>query len=225
MIKILKQKIASTILIASLFLVSTNLVAEEKKHRYFYKPDSQWDVFIYGGRYSETDLLPILLRGKTDYRKSDILVIGASKPLDYRFRFFDFEVEANVGKHFGIMRHWEANGLYIARVNNLFSLPLSFAIGEGLSLASSNPKLENKPKGLDLENFTIQVNSRESSVLLNYLMVELEAGEKDSDWPRVFFRIHHRSGIFGLYCKPDPACGSNFVTYGIRFPLNRILPD
>lgn len=223
--KINLQKLGSTILIGFIFIAFSSIATEEKKNRYFYKPNSQWDVFLYGGRYSETDLLPIMLRGKTDYRQSDLFVIGASKPLDYQFRFFDFEVEVNIGKHFGIMRHWEANALYIARVNNLFSLPLSFAIGEGLSLASRNPKLENIEKGLNLDNFTIQTNSRESSALLNYLMVELEAGRKESDWPRVFFRIHHRSGIFGLYCKPDPACGSNFVTYGIRFPLSRILPD
>lgn len=189
--------------------------------QYFTKQDVGWDLSLYAGQYTETDLLPILFQGDIRWKNSQILVVGLSKPLDFRFRMFRFEVEGNIGKHFGLMNHWEANGLYIARIPNLFSLPFSFAIGNGLSLASQNPRLENKPTGFHWDPFHYQHNAQESRNILNYLMVELEWGRRDSEIPRIFIRIHHRSGIFGLYCKPDPACGSNFITIGARTALNR----
>ena len=40
--------------------------------------------------------------------------------------------------------------LMIARVSNLFNLPMSFAFGEGLSIASQNPLMENQKKDLAL---------------------------------------------------------------------------
>lgn len=200
------------------------IYAEELKSSYFYNMDSSWDLSFYGGKYTETDLLPILFRQNSRYKDSSIYVLALSKELDYKFRFFNFEVEGNVAKHSGIMNHWELNALYIARLNQLFSLPMSFAIGEGFSLASENPKLENKRKGFDLENFTIQTKNIQSRNILNFVMVEFEFGKKESDWPRIFLRVHHRSGVFGFYCPPDPACGSNFITYGIRYPLNKIIP-
>ncbi|MCC5813398.1 MAG: hypothetical protein JJT78_01460 [Leptospira sp.] len=218
-----KKYISKYFLIIPFFIFS-NISAEEIRTNYFYKNDTSWDISFYGGKYTETDLLPIILRQNTRYQDSNIYVFALSKELDYRFRFFNFEVEGNIAKHDGIMNHWELNALYIARINNLFTLPMSFAIGEGVSLASENPKLENKRKGFDWENFTFQTRTVQSRNILNFVMVELEFGKKESDWPRIFFRVHHRSGVFGLYCPPDPACGSNFITYGIRYPLNKIIP-
>jgi hypothetical protein len=207
-----------------LFLLFSEISAEEILTNYFYKKDTSWDLSFYGGKYTETDLLPIIFRQNTRYKDSNIYVLSLSKELDYRFRFFNFEVEGNIAKHDGIMNHWEMNALYIARINNLFTLPMSFAIGEGISLASENPKLENKQKGFNWDNFTFQTRTVQSRNILNFVMVELEFGKKESDWPRIFFRVHHRSGVFGFYCPPDPACGSNFITYGIRYPLNKIIP-
>ncbi len=197
---------------------------------------------LYGGPYSSTDLLPIVLRAKTDYKDSNIAVFGASVPLETNIRFINFEAELNVGKHWGLMNHYETNGLVMARIPNLFGIPLSFAMGEGLSLASENPKLENQKKGFffndiytdyftgslllanqpDLFLITkIQNDTIESRNLLNFISMELDYGfPKWESFPRIFMRIHHRSGVFGLYCPPDPACGSNFVTYGFKFHLN-----
>ncbi|MEM7184221.1 MAG: hypothetical protein AAF518_25200 [Spirochaetota bacterium] len=194
--------------------------------------------FFYTGRYTETDLLPILFQQKTDYRKSDIATLGVTYPITSRIRMIRFEGEGNVVKHFGLMSHIEANVSLNARISNLFWLPLSLAFGEGMSLASQNPSLENKGKGVyyagnyfdpatSLVVFgnlgylpigsSLQIDSIKSSALLNFVMVELEYSFPQWEYqPGVFMRIHHRSGVFGLYCQPDPACGSNFVSYGLR---------
>ncbi|MCB1191969.1 MAG: hypothetical protein H7A23_10540 [Leptospiraceae bacterium] len=203
-------------------------------------PEGKYDVFFYGGKYTETDLLPILFRGKTEYKKSYIFVTGLNYPLHSKIRFMNFEAEGQLAKHFGIMNHLEVNSLLIARIENLFYLPLSFAFGEGISIASRNPKLENKEKGIDFLDYhyspmqsyyllyngfyplggNLQLNSIKSNPILNYLMVEFDYGIKSMKYyPRVFFRIHHRSGVFGFYCPPDPACGSNFISYGIKFRI------
>lgn len=200
------------------------------------------DLLLYGGKFTETDLIPILTKQNTDYKNSWISVLGVSQGLGSTLRIFDFEVEFNLVKHQGIMKHYEANGLLLARTGwNLFSHRMSFAFGEGFSLASENPKLENREKGFRILNrdfdfltgayilsqtkiypfdTEIQIDSIRSRNILNFIMVELDYGfPQISHFPRIFVRIHHRSGVFGLYCPPDPACGSNFVSYGVKFSL------
>ncbi len=175
------------------------------------------NLLVYGGRYTSTDLLPILFRQKTDYKDSSIGVFGINYALNYKIRFIDIGSEALVGKHFGLMNHWEADGLMIARLSNLFGLPISFAFGEGLSIASQNPVLETQMKGFNFKNGMLEKQGIESRNILNYLMVELDYRVWDEPSnPRIFMRIHHRSGVFGFYCPPDPACGSNFVSYGLK---------
>lgn len=78
----------------------------------------------------------------------------------------------------------------------------SFAIGEGISYDSSVPSLESK-------------SSKDTKRLLNYLM--LEATLASPCYPRLqlVFRIHHRSGAFGLYRAGNT--GSNAVGLGLRY--------
>lgn len=78
----------------------------------------------------------------------------------------------------------------------------SFAIGEGISYVSSVPSVEKK-------------NNDNTKRLLNYLM--LEATFAYPCYPRlqVALRIHHRSGVFGLYHAGNS--GSNVIGLGVRY--------
>jgi len=78
----------------------------------------------------------------------------------------------------------------------------SFAIGEGISYDTSVPSLERK-------------SSEDTKRLLNYLM--LEATFAPPSYPRlqVVARIHHRSGMFGVYHAGNT--GSNDIGLGIRY--------
>lgn len=78
----------------------------------------------------------------------------------------------------------------------------SFAIGEGISYASSVPAIE--------KNY-----SDNTKRLLNYLM--LEATVAHPAYPRLqaVVRLHHRSGAYGLYHASNS--GSNDIGLGIRY--------
>jgi hypothetical protein len=78
----------------------------------------------------------------------------------------------------------------------------SFAIGEGISYATSIPSLEKK-------------SNQNTKRLLNYLM--LEATFAPPTYPRLQLvaRIHHRSGAYGLYHAGNT--GSNDVGLGLRY--------
>jgi len=76
----------------------------------------------------------------------------------------------------------------------------SIAVGEGLSYATSRPRIENRG---------------EAARLLNYLMFEMELTPlQDSPWSLVG-RIHHRSGVFGIF--GGVRGGSNFIMIGVRY--------
>lgn len=78
----------------------------------------------------------------------------------------------------------------------------SFAIGEGLSYASSIPSIE---KG----------QNSDTKRMLNYLMFEATfAAPSYPEWQLVA-RIHHRSGAYGLYRAGNT--GSNDIGLGIRY--------
>ncbi|WCL48404.1 hypothetical protein [Leptospira sp. GIMC2001] len=220
----------------SLHLITITLITFLNSHnpvdaKDFFNPNRNTDLIFYGG-YSMSSVdsyamtansiwnVTYVLSGPEPFLKSDIYVMGLNRELNFKFRFINFELESHIGKHTGLMHHLEWNTLYVARINDLFGLPLSFAVGEGISVASENPKAENINRGYDPVTDSINYQfSIESRNIMNYLMFELEFGDRDSSWPRLFTRIHHRSGVFGLYCDPSPACGSNYFTVGLKIPL------
>ncbi len=177
-------------------------------------------ILLYGGIFVNSDLLPISLQGDIAYKKSFISAIGINKETGWNYKSVRFEYEGILAKHSGMMKHGEINGALIGRVPNLLGLPMSFGFGEGLSWASQNPLLENLNKGLDLSRNTISDYDIESRRLLNFLIIEMDYGIPSiARNPRVFVRIHHRSGIWGVFCPPDPPCGSNFLTYGVKINI------
>lgn len=161
------------------------------------------------GRYSDNALTEdILLSQQLEYENSDLVVLGYSQ-IFHRFweNAGQWEWEAQVGKHFGLQDHWELNGLALLRWNQYpwsNYVRTSFAVGDGLSWASSVPTLE-------LASHT----NEGATPLLNYLLIELTFGApKILDWDFVF-RIHHRSGIFGTFNGVDG--GSNVIGLGLKY--------
>ncbi|MCE9597501.1 MAG: hypothetical protein K8S54_05995 [Spirochaetia bacterium] len=168
---------------------------------------------MYGGQWTETDLIPILVRQRTNYRNSNIWALGLNREIATRGPF-QIEGEVIAAKHTGLMHNAEACGVAIARLN-LPRTPLFLRAGEGISIATENPRLENR--NFDPIQWPWVLHSQKSSQVLNYLMFEIGFSLPSSYPVETFLRIHHRSGIFGLLCPPT--CGSNFVSYGVRMPI------
>lgn len=171
------------------------------------------NLSVYHGLFTDTALGEILLSAKTHYRSSYITTATVGKPLDRRLFGLPLEAEGQLVRHTGTQKHLEFNGLLLLRTEPLDAgLPVTFAVAEGLSLATRNPDLENRRKTI----YNQGVASEYSRNLLNYLTFEVEARVPvDAYEPRAFVRVHHRSGIYGLLCPPT--CGSNYMAYGVRF--------
>jgi hypothetical protein len=119
-------------------------------------------------------------------------------------RHMRWELEGQMLKHFGEQEHVEftssINARWITFPWNRY-LDTSVAIGGGLSVTSEVPVLEKR----DPEN-------SQAATLLHYLLLEAAVGLPNSNWSLVG-RVHHRSGIFGLFSHS----GSNVLEVGVRY--------
>ena len=133
---------------------------------------------------------------------SYINIITFSSSRVTQFPNLHFEKEILLAKHTGMQHHLETDLAINFRwqfVNEPF--PLSLGYGNGISYAEKTPKLE-LARGHD-----------DTKRLLGYIMVDFEIEVPLLPTkPKVFFRIHHRSGILDLFCR----CGSNFPSFGYK---------
>ncbi len=164
--------------------------------------ENDWAVTLLGGQYSGSKLLK--LPGKVDFKDS----YTAGLSLSYEFvdwgKHMRWEVEGQVLKHIGEQEHVELvssiNVRWITFPWNRY-LDTTVAFGGGLSLATEVPVLERR----DPDN-------SDAAALLHYVMLEASFGLPNSRWS-VVARVHHRSGIFGLFSHS----GSNVLSAGLRY--------
>jgi len=179
-----------------LFIFFLTRTAHAGRHKWFFS--------FYEGVYSANDLKDIA-QGKTDFKNSKILCLALSHEIcDFWNERITGEWELQFAKHLGIQDHVETNALFLLRWHPFpwdRFLDTSFAVGDGLSYAWGRPEVE-------------VAESDSSTRLLNYLLFEL-CVTPDWDPPLSFiFRVHHRSGVFGLFNGTHG--GSNFLAGGIR---------
>ena len=185
----------SAVILTFLFGCSTPARAAER-----------WFTSIYAGQYSNTALNEII-RINTDFESSNVYVLSVGKQLgDYK-GLIGYELEGQVAKHSGKQSHEEINGAFTLRWLPFpwdRYLDTSFAFGNGLSYATSEPELEIR-----------EGDEHKTNQLLYYILVELAFSlPQEPDWD-LFVRIHHRSSVFGLI--DNITTGSNFVGLGLRY--------
>ena len=164
--------------------------------------EKEWALTLLGGQYSGSKLLE--LGGRADFKDS----YTAGLSVSYQFvdwgKHMRWELEGQMLKHFGEQEHVEFAGSinvrWITFPWNRY-LDTSVAFGGGLSVASEVPVLEKR----DPENSA-------AAALLHYLVMEAAVGLPNSNWSLVG-RVHHRSGIFGLFSHS----GSNVLAIGVRY--------
>ncbi|HDR46598.1 MAG TPA: hypothetical protein ENN94_02745 [Geoalkalibacter subterraneus] len=168
------------------------------------QPSTPWSLIGFTSIYTP-DRLKDIFTNRHSYQDSYLAALA----LNYRFarpsRSLGWEWEVQGVRHFGRQNHFETNALILAR---WYRFPwndwvaTTLAVGEGLSYAFRKPRLERK-------------DHDDPSQLLNYLLFELTLSpEEQSRW---YFstRIHHRSGVFGLY--NGVRGGSNFIGMGVGY--------
>ena len=163
------------------------------------------DFLFYRGQMVSNDFRNIVFNQKRDYVPSFIRVAAVNYKLGDFYGPFTWEFEGQFAKHNGLQNHSEMNALLIARweIRWKDNLSFSWAVGDGLSVASEVPRTEKD-------------ENPSSGAAANYMMTEIDLGLPFLAFhPRLMFRIHHRSGVFGVFCRGT--CGSNILTFGLKF--------
>jgi len=166
----------------------------------------KWYVSLYTGQYSDTALNEIV-RLNTAYEDSHVYVLSVGKGLGGYKDLIGYELEGQVARHAGKQDHTEVNCAFTLRWLPFIwdkYLDTSFAFGNGLSYATSDPELEIR-----------ESDDHRTNQLLYYILVEFAFSlPQRPDWD-LFVRVHHRSSVFGLI--GNISTGSNFVGWGLRY--------
>lgn len=169
--------------------------------------EGKYFVSVYWAKNSPDRFMDILTRMSPEFRRSYIIALAGGCRLA-QWRWIRFEVEAQGVLHWGMQDHLETNGVIIARWMDFpwdHWLDTRIAFGEGLSYAFRRPYLEPRK----------DPDAGDSKQFINYLMAEVEfVLPRLPQWSS-FIRVHHRSGVFGLFGGVEG--GSNFVGTGLRY--------
>jgi hypothetical protein len=148
-----------------------------------------WAITLYSGPVTSQTTSKLV--NDFDFEGAGIVVLAGSKELFYVWdNRLNFELEAQVAQQFNKQTNTEINPIVlIARWrdfpwNQLF--PTTFAIGDGLSIATKTPKLEAKRR-------------KDTNKALNYVMAELTLSLPEHPQWALIARYHHRSGMFGVF--------------------------
>lgn len=166
----------------------------------------EWFFSLYGGKFSNNALLDIM-RLKTRFESSYVYVLSVGKEIGRYQNRISYELEGQIATHSGRQSHEEINGAVTLRWLPFpwdRKLDTSFAFGNGLSYATEEPPLER-----------MDSDDNKSSQWLYHLFVEFAFAHPDHHQWDLFIRVHHRSGVFGLFHDVDS--GSNFIGCGIRY--------
>ena len=167
--------------------------------------DEDFAVTVYGGRMTDGDFGDTLT-GQADFIDAYV-VVGAFSWTFARYldEALSFELEGQVGKWWGDQKNMEFNLPVAVRWrkfpwNHYVSTSLAYGIGP--SYATKEPAAE-----IDEHDTTKK--------FLVYWFAELALGPPNSNWAGVF-RIHHRSGAFGLITDRGDG-GSNTLAAGLKY--------
>jgi hypothetical protein len=160
----------------------------------------RWGATLFGARLTINSFGDTLF-GEASYEDAHLVGLALSRKIGTYKDLIGFEIEGQAVKHFGDQDHEEFNAVIMARWRHFpwdRFLDTSLAVGEGISYAAADPVLENKGRQW-----------------LNYILLELAFAPPSRPRWEAVIRIHHRSGVFGLYNGVRDA--SNGLGVGIRY--------
>ncbi len=193
--QLLRYHTGHVVLMALLVLVPGGASAES-----MHGTSRPWSVTALVGQYDGNRFLDILALDGGDLRASYIGGVVLARELSAWDPAIRWEAEAQSYRHWGRQSLWETNFAVAVRWTHFpwdRYLDTSASFGQGVSFASERPVLEQPTRRL-----------------LHYMHAELEFRPPAHDRVALVGRLHHRSGVFGLYGVTG---GSNFLTLGLRY--------
>lgn len=192
-----RKEVLVVILLAVLAVLASvpAAMAEDKKN---------WAFTVYGAVQTHSDLGGTFINPDFDH-DYHFLATAVSRRIWSLTRHIDWELEGQVVKHFGNQNHWEFNALLLARWLTFpwdSYLDTSFAVGNGLSYATRTPPIE-------------EIRHDRTHQFLNYMLFELTFSLPEQPRWSLVLRIHHRSGVYGLFNGVHGA--SNALGAGLKY--------
>lgn len=179
-----------------------------------------WSAMVYRG-WTNYHTLGRTVRFIWDYVGEDVYGLELAYQISPETGFggfFDRVLAARFQVAGKLVARYQESGNWISEVDAYFAIrwrrlpwnhvvATSFAIGDGLSYVSRVP---------EVEIYTTEAGG--TSQLLNYLMLEMTLALPSFPYLQLVGRIHHRSGMFGLFGDARES-GSNTVGLGLRWHL------
>ena len=164
-------------------------------------------VTIFGGGYADGKITSVWDSAAKYWQRSNLAGIAVEQRFASTGGYVDWSVEGQALRHWGEQNHVEFTGAVVARWNPFpwdRIVDTSIAVGEGLSYATGMPELEDR-------------SFHDSAKLLNFILIEAAFSPPDNPGVSLVIRVHHRSGVFGLF--DGVTQGSNFLNFGLRFRI------
>ena len=174
--------------------------------------DGDCAVAVYGGTYVENSMERILLTDPEppwtwDYRDDHILALTLSRQVATLGRGFTVEAEVGLGKRFGRQSETEVWGAAYLRYRGFpwdRFLVTSVAVSTGLNYASDISDVERN-----------RARDDTGDRLMHFFSPEITFALPEAPDREILFRLHHRSGVFGLVS--DAWGGVQYGSIGIRY--------
>ena len=174
--------------------------------------DGDCAVAVYGGTYVENSMERILLTDPEppwtwDYRDDHILALTLSRQVATLGRGFTVEAEVGLGKRFGRQSETEVWGAAYLRYLGFHwdrFLVTSVAVSTGLNYASDISDVERN-----------RARDDTGDRLMHFFSPEITFALPEAPDREILFRLHHRSGVFGLVS--DAWGGVQYGSIGIRY--------
>lgn len=163
-----------------------------------------WSVSLFAGRGTDNLLQDIIRFRSPEFNRFYLVSAAAARRLAALGPYLSLEGELQTARHLEDDGATELNPLIVLRWSLLpwsKLLPGSFAFGNGVSYASALPRSEDTGEtGL--------------SRLLYSILLEFDVGIPGTERFSVIARVHHRSGVFGIFTERSQ--GSNYLCAGAK---------
>lgn len=178
--------------------------------------ENRFSVAVYGG-FLTTQAFSELYSGPNKLVNTNIIAASVSRELFSVGHAFGvkaleplkLEVEGIYALHTGEWPHSQNFSEYAGSFNLRWHrfpwnryVVTTMGFGEGLSYATEKPSYE------------IEINNK-TAYLMNFLMFDVTFAHPDLPELALMLRLHHRSGVFGLF--DDVSGGSNFFVAGLKY--------